>query len=288
MVHFDAKGRSSDRLSQDSNGPKAPIGGFSHLMFEVKDLDRSEVFYRDVIGCDVIGRNLVNEVGPNLLLGLNTIHRILLVEVEHEVVPFRPNSSSIHHALYLTPEQFKAAQERFKTNGYDIDDNRAQFRPRGEYSMDIFDPDGHRYQVQVRTPEATEVIIENVGPQQAGNVRDYAVGDVKSFVKGKFIVVRMEGGFIAYSRWCTHMNGLLKWEPEHWRFYCPMHGVTYNRKGVSIDFCRKVPPLRAHPITIADDGSISVDPDEVIHREAFDEEQLTPVGTAAADTDSTI
>jgi Rieske Fe-S protein len=288
MVHFDAKGRTSDRLSRGSNGPKAPISGFSHLMFEVKDLDRSEAFYRDVIGCDVIGRNLVNEVGPNLLMGLNTIHCILLVQVDHEVVPFRPNSSSIHHALYLTPEQFKAAQERFKAHGYDIDDNRAQFRPRGEYSMDIFDPDGHRYQVQVRTPEATAVIVENVGPQPAGNVRDYAVGDVKSFVKGKFIVVRMEGGFIAYSRWCTHMNGLLKWEPEHWRFYCPMHGVTYNRKGESIDFCRQVAPLRTHPLTIANDGAITVDPDKVIHRKAFDEEQLTPAGTAVAETGSTI
>jgi catechol 2,3-dioxygenase-like lactoylglutathione lyase family enzyme len=287
MVHFDAKGRSSERLARNTNGPTAPIQGFSHLMFEVKDLDRSEAFYRDVIGCDVIGRDLVNEVGPNLLMALNTIHRILLVQVEHEVVPFRPKSSSIHHALYLTPDQFKAAQERFKAHGYDIDDNRAQFRPRGEYSMDIFDPDGHRYQVQVRTPEANEVIIENVGPQTAGNVRDYAIGEVKSFVKGKFIVVRLEDGFIAYSRWCTHMNGLLKWEPEHWRFYCPMHGVTYNRRGENIDFCREVPPLRAHPLTISEDGTITVDPDQVIHRKAFDPSQLIPAGKDLAETGGT-
>jgi Rieske Fe-S protein len=191
------------------------------------------------------------------------------------VVPFRPNSSSIHHALYLTPDQFKAAQARFESHGYDIGDNRAQFRPRGEYSMDIFDPDGHRYQVQVRTPEATEVLIDNVGAQPAGNMRDYDIGAVKPFNKGKFFVVRLEGGFIAYSRWCTHMNGALAWQGEHWRFYCPMHGITYNRKGENIDFCRDVPPLRGHPLTIDADGNITVNPDEVIHRDGFDESQLT-------------
>lgn len=282
MVHNDTGDRNHGRPDGAAIGPRAPIKGFSHLMFEVNDLDRSEAFYRDVIGCDVIGRDLVNEVGPNLLMGFNTIHRILLVEVDHEVVPFRPNSSSIHHALYLTPEQFKSAQARFEKHGYEIGDNRAQFRPRGEYSMDIFDPDGHRYQIQVRTSEATDIIIENVGPRPAGNVADYEVGTVKSFVRGKFFVVRLEGGFIAYSRWCTHMNGLLTWEQEHWRFYCPMHGITYNRKGLSIDFCRETEPMRVHPLTIADDGAITVNPDEVIHRGAFNDDQLTAPGQSMA------
>lgn len=282
MVHNSPTDRTSGRLARAESGPTAPIRGFSHLMLEVSDLDRSEAFYRDVIGFDVVGRNLVNEVGPNLLLAMNTIHRFLLVKVDHKIVPFRPNSSSIHHAIWLTPAQFRSAQERYKAHGYEIGDNRAQFRPRGEYSMDIFDPDGHRYQVQAHTPEATELIIENVGTVAAGNVRDFAIGDVKGFVKGKFFVVRLEDGFIAYSRWCTHKNGLLTWKKEHWNFYCPMHGVTYNRKGENTAFCREVSPMRSHPLAIDAEGNITVRPDEVIERANFDPCQLVPVPAMAA------
>ena len=282
MVHNSPQDRTSDRLAREDTGPTAPVRGFSHLMLEVSDLDRSEAFYRDVLGFDPVGRDLVNEVGPNSLLAMHTIHRFLLVQVDHPIVPFRPNSSSIHHAIWLTPDQFTAAQERFQAHGYEIGDNRAQFRPRGEYSMDIFDPDGHRYQIQAHTPEATEIIIENVGPVTAGNIADYAVGTVKGFVKGKFFVVRLAEGFIAYSRWCTHKNGLLAWKPEHWNFYCPMHGATYDRRGENTSYCRDVAPMRTHPLSIAADGTITVRPDEVIHREKFDPAQLVaPAGAPA-------
>jgi len=57
------------------------VNGFSHLVIHVTDLDQSEAFYHDVIGLDVIGRDLVNDQGPNLLLAMNTRQRALLVEV---------------------------------------------------------------------------------------------------------------------------------------------------------------------------------------------------------------
>jgi Rieske Fe-S protein len=257
------------------------IGGFSHLYVEVTDLDRSEKFYHEIIGLDVLGRGLVNEDRPNSTLALNTRHRVVLVEVD-EVEPFRPNSSSIHHAWYLTPEQFDRAQERMQAAGYEVGDNRAQFRAVGERSMDIFDPDGHRYQIQAFGPEGADYIIENVGEIACGNAADYAVGDVRQFAKGKFFVVRLGDGFIAYSRWCTHKNGLLTWQPEHWRFYCPMHGVTYDRKGENTSFCHEVSALRTHPLAIDDDGAITVRPDEVVERDGFDIAQLTAAEANAA------
>ena len=83
----------------------AEVSGFSHLVVDVTDLDRSEAFYRDVLGLEVVGRDLVSDVGPNSTLAMNTRHRIVLIQVD-KVEPFRPNSSSIHHALWLTAEQF--------------------------------------------------------------------------------------------------------------------------------------------------------------------------------------
>lgn len=243
----------------------ALVDGFSHLAVQVTDLDRSETFYRDVFGLEALGRDLVAAEGPNALLAMNTRQRILLIQVA-EVQPFRPNSNSIHHAWYLTPDQFDRAQARLSAMGFDITDSRKDFRALGERSMDVFDPDGHRYQIQTYGPEATQVMAENVGDIACGKVADYAVGDVKVFVKGRFFLVRLEKGFLAVSRWCTHMNGLLTWKKEHWQFYCPMHGAVYDRKGECVSYGRKLPPLRLYPLSIAADGAITVHTDEVKSR----------------------
>lgn len=262
----------------------ALVDGFSHLVVHVTDLDRSEKFYQEVFGLDLIGRNLVSDEGENSLLAMNTRQRVLLVKVP-EVVPFRPNSSSIHHAWLLTPEQFERAEKRLQAMGFNITDSRKEFRAMGERSLDVFDPDGHRYQVQSYGPEAKEIITENVGEIHCGNVADYPVGAVKAFVKGKFFLVRHRDGFIALSRWCTHMNGLLTWKKEHWQFYCLMHGAVYNRKGECTTFGRDLPPLRQHPLSIAADGTITVRPDEVIVRREFDPSQLTPADSVPASSD---
>jgi catechol 2,3-dioxygenase-like lactoylglutathione lyase family enzyme len=259
----------------------ALIQGFSHLMVEVTDLDRSERFYQELFGLDPVGRDLVNEGRRNALLAMNTRQRVLLVEVD-SVTPFRPNSTSIHHAWLLTPEQFDRTEERLKRMGFDTDDSRKDFRAVGERSIDVFDPDGHRYQIQAYGPEAKAVMKEEVGDVVCGNVADYAVGAVKPFMKGRFFLVRLEGGFHALSRWCTHMNGLLAWQQEHWQFYCPMHGATYNRKGECTSLTRALPALRSHPVAIAEDGTITVRPGEVIERERFDPRQLACPAAAGA------
>lgn len=259
----------------------AAVDGFSHMVVQVTDLDRSEAFYHDVLGLDLVGRDLVAEEGPNSLLAMNTRQRILLVQVP-EVEPFRPNSNTIHHAWLLTIEQFERTKQRMESMGYDISDSRAQFRAMGENNIDIFDPDGHRYQIQAYGPESIEIITENVGKIECGKVEDFAVGSVKPFVKGKFFLVRLEDGFLALSRWCTHMNGLLTWKKEHWNFYCPMHGAMYDRKGEPVHDCRGLKPLRLHPVTITEDGTIIVDPDKVIERDSYDPGQVAPCDVGAA------
>ena len=263
----------------------AVVDGFSHLVLHVTDLDRSEAFYRDIIGLDVIGRDLVAEDGPNSLLAMNTRQRLVLVEVP-EVTAIRPNSSTIHHAWLLTIEEFQRTRERMEKAGYDVDDSRAQFRAMGENSMDIYDPDGHRYQIQAYAPEATQVITENTGPIACGHVDDFAVGSVKTFVKGKFCLVRLDEGFLALSRWCTHLNGLLSWKKEHWEFYCPMHGARFDRRGLPRPKGRPCPPLRLHPVTIDSAGVVTVDPDTVIKRDDFDASQLTAPPAGARETEA--
>jgi catechol 2,3-dioxygenase-like lactoylglutathione lyase family enzyme/nitrite reductase/ring-hydroxylating ferredoxin subunit len=257
----------------------ALVDGLSHLLVQVTDLDRSEAFYRDVFGLDVVGRDLVAEEGPNSLLKTNNGHFVLLVQVD-KVQPFRPNSSSIHHAFYLTAEQHYAARERRRAQGFEVDDTRAAFRANGQYSFDVFDPDGHRYQVQGVGPEASVVMKADKGNVVCGKADDFAVGSVTHFKDAQFYLVRHAGGFLALSHWCTHMNGELRWRPEHWSFYCPFHKATFNRKGESTSHHKGYPALRIHPVSIAEDGTVSVDTNELINRRGFDPSQLAPCAAA--------
>ena len=259
----------------------ALVDGFSHLVVQVTDLDRSEEFYREVLALDPVGRNLVNEDGPNALLKTNTGQMVLLVKVP-EVRPFRPNSNSIHHAWLLTVEQYRRAQERLKAFGYNIEDSREEFRAMGERSMDIYDPDGHRYQIQAHGPEATQIIRPSAGKVNCGKMDDFEVGSVTSFSKEMFFLVRSREGFLALSSWCTHRNGRLRWEKEHWRFYCPFHSATYNRRGEFTGHLENVGPLRLHPVVIAEDGSVIVDTSEILVRKEHSPEHIVPGACGAS------
>jgi nitrite reductase/ring-hydroxylating ferredoxin subunit/catechol 2,3-dioxygenase-like lactoylglutathione lyase family enzyme len=259
----------------------ALVDGLSHMLVQVTDLDRSEAFYRDNFALEVIGRDLVNEEGPNSLLRTNNGHLILLVQVE-KVQPFRPNSNSIHHAFYLTEEQHDAARERRRAAGFDVDDTRVAFRANGQLSFDVFDPDGHRYQVQSIGKAASAIMKADKGVVTCGKVDDFAVGSVTHFKGWQFYLVRHQQGFLAMSHWCTHMNGELVWRENHWSFYCKFHKATFNRKGESTSHHKGYPPLRLQPVTIESDGTVLVDTDKLINRGKFDESQLASVTCEAA------
>ena len=110
------------------------------------------------------------------------------------------------------------------------------------------------------------------------------IGAVRLFNNGKLFVVRREHGFLALSRWCTHMNGLLQWKPNHWHFYCPYHKATFNREGASTSHTPfdTLPPMRLHPIVIDADGILKVDTDVLLIRKQADENDAVPPTPGAA------
>lgn len=256
-------------------------GAFSHLVFEVSDLDKSEAFYRDVIGLDVVGRNLVAENHPNSLLATNTRQRLLLVEMPEVHAPTGPGSP-IHHAWLLTVDQFQKARERLEAHGYKSGiDPRQSFRAIGEFNMDIDDPDGNRFQIQAFGEESQEIIRSGAGVVECGHIDDFAVGSVTRFGKARFFLVRNADGFLAISAWCTHKNGLTAWQKETWHFYCPFHGAKFNRNG-----CYRghmgCTPMRLNPLSIDDNGVIRVDTDRFFGRDGYAPEQAVPAKPGAA------
>lgn len=250
--------------------------GFSHMVLEVGNLDSSEQWYRDVVGLEALGRGLIAEDRPHSVLRMNCGQLLVLLEVDRPE-PRRPNSLTIHHAFWLTPDRYRSAQERFAEAGIDISDERAAFRAKGEYSMDAWDPDGHHWQVQTHTSEATEIIKPGVGVVECGPVERFEIGSVTPFGAGNFFLVRGAEGFLALSRWCRHRNGLLANQQEHWRFFCHFHGATFNYDGDFTGHMRGVQPLRMNPVSITPEGMVMVDTDVVLERAEDEPPPYTPV-----------
>lgn len=245
---------------------------FSHLVLGVGDLERSEAWFRDVIGLDVIGRNLTAEERPHALLQMNTGQLLILVEVPKEEL--RTGSGGVHHAFMLTPNQYRRSYDRLRAYGYEIGDQREQYRAVGEFSMDIEDPDGHRFQIQCYGLEAKDE-MPGVGIVDCGPAGNYQVGAVKAFKPGNFYLLRKLEGFVALSRWCRHLNGIVVYQPQHHHFVCPFHGATYDRHGINDPFFgnHAEDALRLHPINFDSDGHVLVDTNELIDRVSYDPSQ---------------
>jgi len=253
-------------------GRDGPVDRFSHLVLGVTDLDRSEAFYRDVIGLDLLGRELLAEPREHSVFQMNSGQ--LMVLVKNEKVRLASGRSGVHHGFMLTPNEYRRAYFRLNEMGYKVADERQMYRAHGEYSIDIADPDGHRFQIQCYGPESTHP-MPGVGVVDCGPIEKYKVGDVRAFKAGSFHLVRRQEGFLAVSRWCTHMNGSVVYQKAHWHFVCPFHDATYDRCGIPAPFMgnRARGPLNLHPISFNDEGHILVNTDDVIRRTAYDVSQ---------------
>jgi catechol 2,3-dioxygenase-like lactoylglutathione lyase family enzyme len=260
--------------------PTKEIEGFSHMVLEVKDLGRSERFYQQVIGLEPMGRGLLAEPREHSLLRMATGQMIVLLQDDNPI-PIRDNTSSIHHAFLMTMDQYKAAEDRFKAAGFDISDTREAFRAKGEHSMDVYDPDGHRWQVQAFDEAQHEIIKSGLGVVDCGPAGTFRIGSVVTNGKGNFFLYRSRKGFLAINRWCRHANGLLTHQPEHWRFYCAFHGATYNMEGDHIGHLPNIPALRLHPVTFSANGNVLVDTDVFIERDPDTEPEYVAAPEAA-------
>lgn len=254
-----------------TTGKASVVERFSHLVVGVTNLDRSEAWYRDVVGLGIMGRNLTAEERPHSVLTTNTGQLLILVEVPESEYE-RPERNGRHQAFLVTPNAYRRAFERLQKMGFKVSDTHEGHRALGNYSIDVMDPDGHRYQIQTYGPEAHEPIIPKLGTIDCGPAASFKVGSAKAFANGDFYLVRRREGFLAISRWCTHMNGRVVYQEAHWHFYCPFHHATYDCRGIPEPYPanRAGGPLRLHPVTISEAGRVLVDTDRIIERAAWD------------------
>ncbi|CAA9259626.1 MAG: hypothetical protein AVDCRST_MAG77-2505 [uncultured Chloroflexi bacterium] len=119
----------------------------------------------------------------------------------------------------------------------------------------------------------------------AGSPDDYAVGDVRYFVAGKFYLARLEQGFIALYQKCPHLGCTVPWKPaaeqEHdgqllrGLFVCPCHGSTYLPSGQVIE--GPAPRSLDYMPVRVDGGRLMVDTSRTVRRERWDPRQALAV-----------
>ena len=119
-------------------------------------------------------------------------------------------------------------------------------------------------------PRRKQATGENVSI--VGKVTDFKVGEVIPFRKEKTFIIRMEGGFMAISAVCTHLNCIVNWNQILKRFECPCHGAKFNQMGEVIEG-PPPRPLDLYKLQIAA-GNLVIHKADVVERKNFDPSQL--------------
>jgi cytochrome b6-f complex iron-sulfur subunit len=108
----------------------------------------------------------------------------------------------------------------------------------------------------------------------AGPVERFEPGTVQAFVQGRFYLARLEdGGFLALSRNCTHLNCAVPWNADEKRFVCPCHASAFDIRGAVLS----APAPRALDLYAVEieNGIVRVDTGRRSKRERFAPEQVT-------------
>lgn len=109
----------------------------------------------------------------------------------------------------------------------------------------------------------------------AGKVNEFEVPSVNYFRNARFYLVRLEEGFLAEYRKCTHLGCVVPWIEEDNIFNCPCHSSLFTMVGEVIS--GPAPrPLDLFPVEIRGD-EVWVDTGTIIQRSEFTPDQVTPV-----------
>ncbi len=115
-------------------------------------------------------------------------------------------------------------------------------------------------------------------------LKDIPVGTVTYVREARVYLSRVESGFLALYRKCTHLGCVVPWRDDDpseddlaamGRFNCPCHSSIFDRFGL-VQGGPAPRPLDIFPISI-EDGELTVDTSTPIQRSGFDESQAAGI-----------
>lgn len=123
-----------------------------HVVFYVKDLDRSLRFYRDLLGFQEVGRTFNGAAAA--LTGGRTHHELLLIEVgEAPAPPPGPRLGLYHIGIKIGDglDELRAAKRELERAGVRISGMSDHTVSQSLY---LHDPDGNEVELYVDAPDA--------------------------------------------------------------------------------------------------------------------------------------
>ncbi len=121
-----------------------------HVVFYVRDLEKSSAFYRDVVGLNQIGR-IFNDRGALFTSG-RSHHELLLIEVREAPGPLQGHRLGLYHVGWKvgdTLDDLRGALQRAENFGCEIDGLSDHTVSQSLY---LRDPDGNEIELYVDDP----------------------------------------------------------------------------------------------------------------------------------------
>lgn len=109
----------------------------------------------------------------------------------------------------------------------------------------------------------------------AGKATDFEVDKVAYFRKEKTFVLRLEGGFLAFSAVCPHLRCIVNWDEKSKKFDCPCHGAKFNRNGEVLEG-PPPRPLDLYKLQVVE-GKLVIDMAAPVERNKFEPSQLVKI-----------
>jgi cytochrome b6-f complex iron-sulfur subunit len=107
----------------------------------------------------------------------------------------------------------------------------------------------------------------------AGPVAEFTPSSVTPFPAQRFYLVRLtDGGFLALSSVCSHLECIVPWNEKDRTFPCPCHGSVFDMTG-EVKSPPAPRPLDLFPVSL-EGGIVRVDTSRKIRRSRFEPSQV--------------
>jgi catechol 2,3-dioxygenase len=121
-----------------------------HVVFYVRDLEKSTAFYRDVVGLKVAGRIFNGRAA--MLTGGVTHHELLLIEAGAAPGPMQGRRIGLYHVGWKVGDsldELRQTRDRIRDHGHDIEGMSDHTVSQSLY---LRDPDGNEIELFVDDP----------------------------------------------------------------------------------------------------------------------------------------
>jgi catechol 2,3-dioxygenase len=127
------------------------VQSLGHVVLKVRNRDRSEAFYSELLGIPVISR--ISDPVPMTFFSLKNHHDFAVIEVGENAPRADPTAIGLHHVAFKigdSLEEFSSARTDLEAAGIVLSEADRTFTK----SLHLQDPDGNEVELYIDTSDA--------------------------------------------------------------------------------------------------------------------------------------